>query len=220
MLESFLGEDYIRTARAKGIVSRDGNFTASTRCVNALIPVIHRDWSVGGHAAAGAIFDRTVLSLAGIASGWSIVFSAANYPVVSRAAAADCCDGDGRDLDRRNAVRSSSNPKSKAIIWTSTSCRSRNGSGTSGPLREISGSTSPKTWRLSSGLYIFAVFAFLALFGPGLRLMDATEAIRAAPTAPGGRRGGRLETTISGHRPLGPRFYAVALDRGRAILSL
>jgi len=79
----------------------------------------------------------------------------------------------------------------------------------------------PKSVALSIGLYIFAVFAFLALFGPLVApFMTQPSNFRAAhPTGPpAGRRGGQLGNHI-GTDPLG-RDMLSALDRGRALFFL
>ncbi len=102
MLE-VLGEDYIRTARAKGLTPGRINGIHALR--NALIPVITVIGLSVGTLLAGAILTETIFSWPGIGKWMVDQHLPPRLPGGAGRAAADRRDGDDREPDRRYALR-------------------------------------------------------------------------------------------------------------------
>ncbi len=79
MLE-VLGEDYIRTARAKG--QTEGNITRKHALRNALIPVAQSAGTHLGNAIGGGMVLETVFGVPGVGKYIVDAISARNYPAV------------------------------------------------------------------------------------------------------------------------------------------
>ena len=82
MLET-LGEDYILTARAKGL--RPGRSCASTRLRNAMLPIATLVALSLGYIVAGAILIETVFSWPGIGRAVYDAVLARDYPMLQGA---------------------------------------------------------------------------------------------------------------------------------------
>ncbi len=79
-LVEVLGEDYVRTARAKGLPERDVLFRHALR--NALLPVITVAGLQFGSLLSGAIIIENVFARPGLGSTLLEAISERNYPVV------------------------------------------------------------------------------------------------------------------------------------------
>jgi ABC-type dipeptide/oligopeptide/nickel transport system permease component len=79
MLEC-LGEDYVRTARSKGLAERDVLFKHALR--NAMIPVITIMGNMLGGLLAGAVITETLFDWPGIGKLFFSAFQSRDYPLV------------------------------------------------------------------------------------------------------------------------------------------
>ncbi len=79
MLE-VLGQDYIRTARAKGLIERVVVLKHGLR--NALIPIVTIVGLETGSLLSGAVLTETVFALPGVGTGLVTAILARDYPVV------------------------------------------------------------------------------------------------------------------------------------------
>ena len=102
MLE-VLGEDYVRTARAKGLSPRRVVELHALR--NALIPVITTIGLQVGLLLAGAILTETIFSWPGIGKWMIDSISKRDYVVGAVGAAAHRAHRHGGEPDRRRALR-------------------------------------------------------------------------------------------------------------------
>ena len=102
MLE-VLGEDYVRTARAKGLAPRRVVGLHAFR--NALIPVVTTIGLQVGTLMAGAILTETIFSWPGIGKWMIDSIGKRDYVVVQSGPAADRADRHGVNLDRRPPLR-------------------------------------------------------------------------------------------------------------------
>ena len=102
MLE-VLGEDYVRTARAKGLSPRRVVGVHALR--NALIPVVTTIGLQVGVLMAGAILTETIFSWPGIGKWMVDSISRRDYPVGAGRPAADRRHRHDRQSDRRSALR-------------------------------------------------------------------------------------------------------------------
>ena len=75
-----LGQDYVRTARAKGLVERLVIFRHALR--NALIPIVTVIGLQTGGLLSGAVLTETVFSLSGVGTAITSAIFARDYPVV------------------------------------------------------------------------------------------------------------------------------------------
>lgn len=75
-----LGQDYVRTARAKGLVERLVIFKHALR--NALIPIVTIIGLQMGGLLSGAVLTETVFSLPGVGTAITTAIFARDYPVV------------------------------------------------------------------------------------------------------------------------------------------
>ncbi len=75
-----LGQDYVRTARAKGLVERLVIFRHALR--NALIPIVTVIGLQTGGLLSGAVLTETVFSLPGVGTAITSAIFARDYPVV------------------------------------------------------------------------------------------------------------------------------------------
>jgi len=75
-----LGQDYIRTARAKGLVRR--KVIAKHAMRNAMIPIVTIIGIETGSLLSGAVLTETVFSLPGIGTSLVGAILARDYPVV------------------------------------------------------------------------------------------------------------------------------------------
>jgi len=75
-----LGQDYIRTARAKGLVERKVISKHAMR--NAMIPIVTIIGIETGSLLSGAVLTETVFSLPGIGTSLVGAILARDYPVV------------------------------------------------------------------------------------------------------------------------------------------
>ena len=103
MLE-VLNEDYVRTARAKGLPP--WRIIGLHALRNALIPVVTVIGLQVGLLFAGAILTETIFAWPGVGKWLVDSISRRDYPVGPGRRAADRDHGDGRQPDRRSALRS------------------------------------------------------------------------------------------------------------------
>ncbi len=75
-----LGQDYVRTARAKGLIERLVIFRHALR--NALIPIVTVIGLQMGGLLSGAVLTETVFSLPGVGTAITTAIFARDYPVV------------------------------------------------------------------------------------------------------------------------------------------
>ena len=102
MLE-VLGEDYVRTARAKGLAPRRVVWLHALR--NALIPVVTTIGLQVGVLLAGAILTETIFSWPGIGKWMIDSISKRDYQVVQGGLLLIAAHRHGREPDRRPALR-------------------------------------------------------------------------------------------------------------------
>jgi peptide/nickel transport system permease protein len=75
-----LGQDYIRTARAKGLIERKVIFKHAMR--NAMIPIITIIGLETGALLSGAVLTETVFALPGVGTALVMAILSRDYPIV------------------------------------------------------------------------------------------------------------------------------------------